>query len=270
MALDAIVESLDSVPEAIRHEYKPLEDGTFVLDVRAHEGKGYALENVSGLKSSLTKERQRASALENQNKRYAAYQGKDIDAAFEALDKYEQFKNFDPTKEADKIAEAKVKANLETISKKYDQTLAEKDTKLSVREKQLQKVLIENAAHASLAKQGVTGGQLDLLVPHVLKYLRLVENSDGEFVPTVVDDHGNPRIGNMNGDNMTVEQLVNWMKDHPTYSLGFPASNKSGGGTPQNNGGRVVGSKPKSQMTIAERVDFIKLHGEAKFHALPA
>src|SRR4051794_27617528 len=50
MALKAIVETIDSVPEAVRGLYKEAE-GKFILDVESVEG--YALEDVSGLKSTL-------------------------------------------------------------------------------------------------------------------------------------------------------------------------------------------------------------------------
>ncbi len=56
MALPAHVETLDTVPEELRPHYVPAEDGGFRLDA---EG----IEDVSGLKSALAKERAARKAL---------------------------------------------------------------------------------------------------------------------------------------------------------------------------------------------------------------
>ena len=58
--LDAFVESIESVDEALRGEYKQVEGG-FQLDVKPTNG--FALENVEGLKSALGKERNSVSSL---------------------------------------------------------------------------------------------------------------------------------------------------------------------------------------------------------------
>ena len=56
MSLPAIVDSLEDLPEAVRAFYVETEDGRFRLDA---EG----VEDVSGLKSALEKEREARKAL---------------------------------------------------------------------------------------------------------------------------------------------------------------------------------------------------------------
>lgn len=267
MALDALVTSLDNIPESLHGEYRQLEDGTYLLDVRPSD-RGYSLENTQGLKKALQSERQRASAFENENKKLAAYKDIDIHEAQAALARVKELEGIDPVKEAEKIAEAKVKSNLEAISKKYNEQLSEKDSKLSAREAQLQKLLLKQAVDQALAKHQVTGAQLVLAQPHVLQYLRLAE-VNGEFVAQVVDDHGNPRISNFNADPMNVEELVDWMKGTEVYSPLFPATNKSGSGTLPNKGQAVSGNVRKSQMSLSEKTDYIQKHGQVAYLKLP-
>ena len=68
-----------------------------------------------------------------------------------------------------------------------------------------------------------------LLLPHVRRYLKRVEEGD-DFKVIVVDDKGNPRVAGANGDLMTVEQLVAEMKTKDEYAGGFKGTGASGSG----------------------------------------
>src|SRR5690606_10669998 len=61
MALPAILDSVDELPEPIKQHYSQHESGKWLLGVEAKDGWG--LENVSGLKSTLGKKTEEAKAM---------------------------------------------------------------------------------------------------------------------------------------------------------------------------------------------------------------
>lgn len=117
MALEMVVESLDSVAEAFRGEYTKGEDGKFHLSVNGGE-------DVSGLKSALQKERETVKELKA---KAAAYEGIDPAKASEALEKLRQIE------EKELIAKGEMEKVIENRTKLMQQDHAEQVRKLTER-----------------------------------------------------------------------------------------------------------------------------------------
>jgi hypothetical protein len=91
----------------------------------------------------------------------------------------------------------------------------------------LEKHLLDAAATSELAKHSDTP---DLLLPHVLKHMRVMEH-DGQFVARIVDEAGNVRIGKGQGSApMTLDELMGEMKGNKTFAPAFRGTGASGGG----------------------------------------
>lgn len=231
MPLKALVKDPGEIPEAFKSMYR--EDTTlkaFVLDVEAADG--FELANTSGLKSALQKERGEVATVKQQLAQF-----KDIDptAAKDALKLVEQYKNADPTQQAQKIAEAQVKE----LQTKFAQKEQDYQSRLKGTIGQLENVLVINSAtQAILEEKGVP----DLLLPHVTRHIKMREVDAGKMIAEVVDGNGVPRIGDMNGNPMTIPDLVKEFKANPTFAPAFDATGAKGSGS---------GTDPNSRRTTA-------------------
>lgn len=262
MALEPIVESLDSVPEAVRAEYKEVQGtGKFILDVVPKEG--YALENIEGLKSALSKERGQVGELSNRLQAFGELDPQDLK---QKLAKLQELETLDPVKEADKIAEAKAKSQIDQVVAKHREELGKVNGNVEKYKTQLQKLLVDDAAKAAILSAGGNEKTIAYMLPEIKRHLSLTENQDGTFITQVRDEFGNPRIGDATGSAMTVGQLVEELKGTELWAPAFPGKNKSGGGRPSDNsGGTPGGAKKKAKMSPSERSQYIKEHGLENF-----
>lgn len=239
--LKAIIDNLESVPEAVRGEYRPGtaddgQEGKFVLQVEGSNGWG--LEDVSGLKNALGRERTRADKAESKIKKFGDL---DPEAAREAIEKIAEFQAIDPKKEGDRIAKEKIDAAIKQIVEKHSVELDGLNKKAGGYLGKVKALLIDNVATTALAEHK---GSVDLLLPHVQRNTRLKETDDGNFVVEVVDKDGNVRIGDSKGTPMTVQQLVAEMRQSQTFGRAFEGSGTSGGGTQPSNGGGTATTPP--------------------------
>lgn len=228
MALKAIVEKIEDAPEDLRDHYTEV-DGKFVLAVEPVGG--YALEDVSGLKSALGKERTARETLERDVVRF-----KDIDPdkARTALAELEELKKIDPASEADKIANTKFEAAKTQLLEKHGQDLSERDGRIKTLTGAVDGLVREQRATAAIAE---AKGAVDLLLPHVLRFTRTVEK-DGKFSVEVIDADGNGRIADSKGTPMTIKDLVAEMRQSETFGRAFDGEGHSGSGKqPDNPGG---------------------------------
>lgn len=115
--LEMVVDSLESVPEALRSEYAKGEDGKFHLAVSGGE-------DVSGLKSALQKERE---AVKELKAKAAAYDGIDPANAKEAIEKLRLIE------EKELIAKGDMDKVFENRTKLMQQDHAEQVRKLTER-----------------------------------------------------------------------------------------------------------------------------------------
>lgn len=256
--LKLVVEKLDDIEESSRGLYVE-KDGKFVLDVDG-------VEDTSGLKSALQKERLAREAKDKQVR------------AWERLGRSpEEIESL--IAEQDKIAEERSKAEEEKAAKagewdklkaqmndKHQTELKSKDDSISNMRKSLEKHLVDAAATSAIAAEK---GVADLLLPHVQRHVKVVEE-DGEFVVKVVDAKGDPRV-NGKGDPLTISDLVKEMKESEVYGRAFDASGHSGSGKPPTrspSGG--PGSATKSGFkTEKERAAWVDAHGFEAYKNLP-
>ncbi|MCO4316334.1 hypothetical protein M8997_003995 [Phyllobacterium sp. 21LDTY02-6] len=227
MALKAILASLEGVDDATKALYVE-KDGKFVLDVEPVDG--FSLEDVSGLKTALGKERTTREKLE---KDVVKFKDLDPDKARTALLELEELKKLDPASEADKIANTKFEAAKAQLLQKHEGEMGEIKTRNGFLESQIGALLIDNAATLALAE---AKGSVDLLLPHVRAHTR-VKEIDGKFVVEVVDKDGNAKIADSKGTPMDIKGLVAEMRQSDTFGRAFEASGNTGTGKQPGNGG---------------------------------
>lgn len=240
MALKAVVEKIEDLPEAIRGEYRPgtADEGTegkFVLSVEAVGG--FSLENVEGLKSALGKERSTREKLERDVVRY-----KDLDPekARAALAKLEEFEKIDPTKEADKIANQKFEAAKAQLLERHTGEIQQREERIGHLTKTVEGLLIDQVATAAIAE---AKGSVELLLPHVRAHTR-VKEVDGGFMVEVVDKDGNARIADAKGSPMDIKGLVAEMRQSDTFGRAFEGTGNSGTGKMPGSG---AGTRPAAK-----------------------
>lgn len=236
MALQAIVDSIDSIPQPLREHYAE-KDGKFYLGVTPVNG--YALEDVTGLKTALGKERSGREALEK-----ASLKFKDIDpdAARDAIAKLAELSEIDPKKEADKLAQTKFDGLKTQLEGKHAGEIKAREERIAKLAKNVSSLLIDSAATAALAE---AKGSVDLLLPHIRAASRVKEGDDG-FSVEIVGADGNARISTAAGNTgpMTIKELIAEMKSSEAFGRAFEASGASGSGA-QGGGGRSA-AKPGS------------------------
>jgi len=264
MPLKAVVETIDAVPEAERSLYAEHE-GKFVLQVEPVNG--YALENVEGLKTTFSKEMTKRKELE---KTLLKYKDIDPERAREALARLEELGNIDPTKEADKIISERLEAAKRQLVEKHNKDMEPLQGRIGHLTKTVESLLVDQNATAEIAE---AKGSVPLLLPHVKANTR-VREVDGRYVVEVVDKDGNARIGNSNGDLMTIKQLVQEMRQSEAFGRAFEGSGHTGSGMPPGsmpNGGIPSNIKRRSDFkTRAERVAWVQANGQAAYFSLPA
>jgi hypothetical protein len=232
------VDILDGLDDAVRPLYVE-RDGKFHLDVSG-------LEDTSGLKSALDKERKAARDAGAQTAAWRAL-GKtpeEIKALLEASEKADEEK-------ATKAGEwDKLKAQI--VAKHEVDLQAERDKGGKMRTA-LDRYLIDAAAVTEIAK---AKGVPELLLPHVQRQMKVVETDDGEFVARVVDAKGDPRVDGK-GEFMAVGALIAEMRANAVFGRAFEADASGGGATGGGSGG--AGGKK-----IMKTSDFMALDGKSQ------
>lgn len=235
MALKAVIDSLEGVPEAIAGEYTQRDDGKFQLSVES--SGGMSLEDVGGLKSALGAER---GAREKAEKAARAFEGLDPSDIKAKLERLQEFEAIDPEKEAGRLADEKAAAKIEQMSQKYQQEIAAAQESIQSLEGQLDQVTRHDQATAIIVKHG---GNPKLLLPHVLAQTRSKQIDGGRRMIEVLDDAGNPKIKDAQGTPMGLEDLVVEMKASDDFAPCFRGSGASGSGTPPANGAGGTGTR---------------------------
>ncbi|WP_435658091.1 hypothetical protein [Brucella pituitosa] len=255
MALKAILASLDGIEDTTKALYVE-KDGKFVLDVEGVDG--FALEDVSGLKTALGKERTRADRAEGL---VTAFKDIDPAKAKEALAKVEEWGNLDPSKEADKIANSKFETAKAQLLEKHTGEINTREDRINHLSRTVEGLLIDAAATSALAE---AKGSVELLLPHVRSHTR-VKEVDGKFTVEVIDKDGNARIADAKGNAMDIGGLVAEMKQSDAFGRAFEGSGQSGSGKTPSNGnghtpqkGNFGGSKDERTAAIASKFPELK------------
>ena len=227
MPLQLVVDSLDSVPEALRDQYVEA-NGKFRLNV-----DGY--EDPAGLKSALQKEREAAKAFEKQVKSWAAL-GKSPEEIQELLAKQQELedKELVDKKEFDKLFEKRI----ERLKSDYDKKLADATAAAEQAEKRAQAFqgrVLDDSIRAAAAKAGIHQHAIDDALLRARSIFALGE--DGQAVQ--LGEDGRPVLGKDGKSPFTPLEWLEGMKEKAPHW--FPAT-ASGGGAGE--GGHRSGAAP--------------------------
>ncbi len=141
-----------------------------------------------------------------------------------------------------------------TLLENHKRELADRDTKLEKTTQRLYQIVGVNHAVQEISKVATRG--VALLLPHVEKVLRVVEDEDGNFVPRIVDAKGNERMGR-NGDPMTVAEYLAELATKDEFAMVFDAPASSGSGAPKG-GNRGSGATGDVRISDADAKDVQK------------
>lgn len=221
MALKAFIESLDEVDEQIAGNYVERSDGEgFVLDVES--AGGLSLEDTSGLRSALQKERGEKRALAE---RVKVFDGFDIDQAREDREKIEAMKDAKP----DEKWREQLAARERALTEKFNADIEAERAGKAEAHAQLGQYIGRASAMAAIATHR---GNPELLLPIVERHIRVTRNDQGEFSAKVVGEDGHPRISQLAGQSgdMQLDEFVAGMAQDKRYQAAFEAEHQSGTG----------------------------------------
>lgn len=248
--LRAIVskEEFEKLEEAVRALYAPLDgsEDRFLLQVTPADG--FVLEDVSGLKSALQKERQNVEAA---NTSLKAFEGLDPKKARDALARIEEIGNWKPD---DKVKET-IRQREEQLTAKFDADLKVERDAREAAEGEVKRLLIDSAATEAISK---AKGDVDLLLPHVRSQTR-VEAENGRFVARVIDPKdGSVRISMepRNQDPMGIPELVTSMRER--FPAAFEGAAARGTGAAGQDGGGAGGGGGAVRLSREDAKDPVK------------
>jgi hypothetical protein len=227
-------------------------------------GKTFTQEEVDALIAEQVSER---------NKAIEAHREKVLDELKEAKRKLQGYDGLDPTEyeelrrfkaEAEKRAaketgdwdarEEQVRQEMAAAAQKEKKQLVER---VQLLQSALEAELVESKAVGAIAEMK---GSPKVLLPHVKAHVKVVEK-DGVFREMVVDGKGNPRIGDADGNPMSIKQFVTELKQDPDFARNFEGTGSSGGGASKS----VAGGGGKTRIAAGDNSAFIEnLEGVAK------
>ncbi len=262
MALKAIVnkDEFQALPELLRKEYVERE-GAYWLEVTATEFKGgdgkthkAALEDVTGLKDALSKERTNVEQLTAQVKRFEGIE--DPKAALDAIAKVKEWGTANPDEKIKRQIEAttaqleaRYRNEIEALNKK----LKDGQSELTRAQTDTDRLVLDSAASAALSKLEVLPEAHDLLVREIRqasRAKRVEVNGEVRHQVEVLDTQGNVRITSKSNstDPMTVDELAAEMKAG-RYAFGFKATQAAGGGGSNAGGKRAYAGQDLTKLS---------------------
>ena len=231
MAMLPVIAKLEDVDEKFRSEYREgtTEEGLkgkHVLEVTTAEG--WALENVRGLKNSLSAARTERDGFKRQLGEY----GEELTPA-KVQDLLKQIEELRKGGKSDEVAIEAVKKQL---GDKHTAELVEKDKVLVQRDLEISELLIESEATRAITE---LEGNVTLLLPHVRTKCAIDRSGDKPKAIVLQDDGKTPRLSMKQGndDNMTVAEFVESLKNDDTFSPAFAGSSATGSGKGDTPGG---------------------------------
>lgn len=239
MALKAVLDTLDGLDPILQKEYVKGEDGKFRLDA---EG----VEDVSGLKSALKKERDNGEALKKALKQF--------DGISDPEEVRKILSRIANDEEARMIAEGKsdvvIARRMEALRKEHEKSVKEaleRADKAEARAKKLSSKTLNSALRAAAAEVGTHDKAFDDFAARAQRDGWTIDE-EGELV--ALTEEGKPRLGK---DGKTTMSLKEWGQGlRETAAHLFPATG-SGTGGPGTKTGAGDGAK---QM---KRTDFNRL-----------
>lgn len=235
--LKAVLDSLEGVDDAVKGLYVE-RDGKHYLDA---EG----VEDVSGLKSSLEKQKREAKEAREALKRYDGIDPEEFQRLKEAAD----------AAEAKKLeAEGNYKEIRERDAKAHAKELEKRDAEIGRRDRFIEKLVIENELNAAIEKVGV--------IPELKDGARALFMIKGAKVVATEDGYNG-----LLGDVPISDYVESWAKTDEAAHYLRPTG--AGGSGTKSGKAAPSGNKPRSEMSNAEKAAFIDKHGQAAYFDLP-
>lgn len=253
LMLKLTVDSLEAVDEGLRDFYEE-RDGKFALKV---EG----LEDTSGLKSALEKERREKRELDKKVKRWEAL-GKSDEEIADLLAKHEEA-------EAKRAKEAgDTDAILKQHREKWEREKADLESELNAARASERSAIISTSVMSALTKAGATDEGVDLLPDRLAGRIKY-ETEDGKRVLRIMQADGETPMAGSGKDGMaTFDDLVK--EAASKWPSLFQASGTTGGGRPPGKGAGGAGVTKKSDLkTEKDRAAYVEKHGVDAYKALP-
>jgi len=215
-------EEFNKLTELEKANYIQMQDGFYMLQVE--QSDGFALENITGLKKTVETLRAMEKTLKEELKHLKeTYEGIDPEAAKNALNKYDEIKSWN----ADEKTKEVIANNKRELVKQHEIEIGKAKTELDDTRNQLHEAIVTTKIVEALQ---TAQGNVELLTPHVKRFVRMTKGADGKFYPEVINDNGEPRIGDSKGSPMTIPQLIEEMKSNRVYAPAFVGANSSGSG----------------------------------------
>lgn len=238
MALKAVVESLDSVPENARGLYKQ-EGNKFVLDlepdsIRDHPSTGplaRALEREKEEKAKLKADMEKAQA------EYEQYKGIDPEKARKALKQLDEMADKKLLDEGN--VEELVQQRTERMRRELEEQLALKDAaleemnaKIQQSEGRLAETLIFGSIKDAALKAGAREEALEDIVNRGKSYWKLEDGKPVAYKPGTED-----KVFGKSGDLLTIDEWVTGLSKEANYLFKENTGGGSAGdGRPQQSG----------------------------------
>lgn len=202
-------------------------------------------EDVTGLKSSLQKERENARAWAKFGK------PEDVEKRIAELEKQ--------AAGTGKGAE-EAQAKLDAMQKEYEDKL----TGANHRIEKMQRASAAANLKTELAKAGFIAEAIDDIAATAMG--RLEFNEDG--TPKVMTSDGKPMIGSGSDHGATLVDLAKELAEAKPYAV--RDDGKSGSGKqPGSNGGTPSGAQKRSEMGAMAKADYIRKNGQDAYNKLP-
>lgn len=260
MVLKAILskDEVGKLPEAVRAEYVPMDDGRYRLDVHevVTENEHYALQDIKGLKRTLEKLTGSNRTLEAEVSEMRKL-GVPIETITDALEKVGKIKDMVPKEQADALR----KAITEEITGQYegkDGKLTATQAKLERMTKAVEKLTVKDGLRSALVKAGVEEDALDIAVEYASRFVK-PEAVGEEYKPRVYSSTGEPRLVVKDGKahDMGLEDLAAELKGTPGPDRFFKGTGMSGSGVrPGAAAGRAGAGAGRYVLTESQARDF--------------
>lgn len=254
---NAVVESLDSVPEKYRGLYAENAEKKFEISAAAKAIVGDYV-GISGTlaetKSKLKNANDEAASRRVSTAALTDFLKEQGVAEINAENPIESLSGFvGSLVEANKKGK-EVKVDLDKIraeaEKRIGNVTAAKDAELAKMLGSLKKFMIDGETSRALA---ANKGNVEVLMPHIVNAAKVVQEGD-DYVVRVVNADGTLRT-NGAGSPMTISELVADMKGNKVFAANFESEAPAGTGTkPGNSGTKPAATNNKPQMTSHDKI----------------
>ena len=232
-------EEFDKLNDVLKAEYKDAGNGKFRPDVQ--EVNGVALEDVTGLKSSLAKTLEREKSSNKKVKELETLVSeKDIALA----DAEELAKN-----KLDGKSKEQIEALRKQLTDNHAKEIALKEKQINELSSGMKKTARESAIADALSKCKIAPDAVEPMKSYLRE--RLVTDIDNEQVVLKVVQNGEEQVDN-SGKPMSVEGYVEGLRKNKAFAPFFLGTKSSGGGTPP--GGTPPGGQDLSKMNPTEKL----------------